>query len=108
MNGACHCGSVRITVARPPEAVTECGCSICRRYGALWAYYKVEDVAIEGETQSYRWGRRHIDFLRCPTCGCVVAWTPRGAYPECAVNARMLEGLDFDAVERFFEEDASA
>ena len=107
MEGSCHCGAVRVTVAHAPADVTECGCSICRRYGALWAYYKVADVTMTGETQAYRWGRGHLDFVRCPTCGCVMGWRPRGAYPECAVNARMLEGLDLDAVTRIVEDDAS-
>ena len=107
MEGRCHCGAVRVSVPAPPKDVTECRCSICRRYGALWAYYQVGDIVIAGETETYVWGRRAIAFHRCGACGCVMAWRPRGAYPECGINARMLEGLDLDTVPRIVEDDAS-
>ena len=107
MEGGCHCGAVRIRVPDAPRDVTECGCSICRRYGALWAYYPVEDVTITGATETYAWGRRAHAFHRCGTSGCVLAWLPRGAYPEFGVNARMIEGLDLATVPRIFEVDAS-
>lgn len=107
MEGRCHCGAVRVTTPGPPRAVTECRCSICRRYGALWAYYPIDGVTIEGATETYVWGRRHLVFHRCGACGCVLAWTPRGAYPECGVNARMLEDFDVFAAERIVEDDAS-
>ncbi len=35
---ACHCGAVRLSVEPAPRWVLDCNCSICRRYGALWAY----------------------------------------------------------------------
>lgn len=107
MNGSCHCGAVRLTVPKPPTEATQCGCSICRRYAGLWAYYPVGEVTISGPTDSYVWGRRGIEYRRCAECGCVVAWTPRVAYPECGVNVRMLEGLDLAAVTVIVEDDAS-
>src|SRR5687768_18048568 len=79
LTGACHCGAVRVTIPRKPRAVTDCNCSICRRYGVLWAYYKLPTVRIEtkrGTTESYAWGRKSLKFVRCKTCGCVVAWQP--------------------------------
>lgn len=107
MEGSCHCGAVRISVPHAPAGVTECHCSICRRYAALWAYYPREDVTLSGPTQTYVHGRRRIAFHRCTSCGCVMAWLPLGAYPECGVNARMLDGLDLATVERIVEDDAS-
>lgn len=35
----CHCGAVRIEIPRKPRSLTDCNCSICRRYAPLWAYY---------------------------------------------------------------------
>lgn len=105
--GRCHCGAVQVSATRPPTQVTECHCSICRRYGALWAYYRTEEVSFTGPTEVYVWGRKHIAYHRCGNCGCVMGWLPRGAYPECAVNARMLDGFDLDAVTLNVEEDAS-
>jgi hypothetical protein len=40
--------------------LTNGNCSICRRYGVLWAYYKAADVRVIAKpsaTQSYSWGR---------------------------------------------------
>jgi hypothetical protein len=89
----CHCGAVRVTVPRSPPAVNNCGCSICRRYGALWAYYKASTVRIEAgpkATRAYAWGRKTIRFVRCATCGCVMCWewiSPRQER-TMGVNAR--------------------
>jgi len=79
LTGACHCGAVRVTIPRKPRAITDCNCSICRRYGVLWAYYKLPTVRVEakrGTTESYVWGRKSIKFVRCKNCGCVVVWQP--------------------------------
>jgi hypothetical protein len=57
--------------------LTNCNCSICRRYGTLWAYYKAADVRIvckPGATESYLRGRKALEFVRCATCGCVTNW----------------------------------
>jgi hypothetical protein len=78
--GACHCGAVRIYVRRLPRTVTSCNCSICRRYGALWAYYKPSSVAIDapkGGLSNYSWNRRIRAYHRCKRCGCVTHYTYR-------------------------------
>ncbi|MDW5312623.1 GFA family protein [Rhizobium sp. PL01] len=107
ITGSCHCGAVQLSLAGPPSVVTECHCSICRRYAPLWAYYQTDYVFLTGPTDIYRWGRKQVDFHRCNTCGCVMAWLPRGDYPECGVNARMIDGFDLGAVTLIVEEDSS-
>lgn len=108
MNGSCHCGAVRVRVPGTPESVTACGCSICRRYGALWAYYPRAGVTLSGDADVYAWGPRRLGFHRCRACGCVMAWfASNERYPECGVNARMLDGVDLDATPRIVEDDAS-
>jgi len=107
VTGRCHCGEVQVSVISAPAEVTECHCSICRRYAPLWTYYQTGDVLLSGPTDIYRWGRQHIDFHRCHQCGCVMAWMPRGDYPECGINARMLDGFDLSAVSLIVEEDSS-
>ncbi len=50
---------------------------MCRRYGALWAYYKDGDVKLiapERATESYSWGLKTLKFIRCRKCGCVMQW----------------------------------
>ena len=92
----CHCGSVTIQIPRRPETLTSCDCSICRRYGTLWAYYSMEEVRITsqpGATSVYSWGPRTLKFVRCSNCGCVTHWEP--VVPErgtrMGVNARNFE-----------------
>ncbi len=108
MDGSCHCGTVRISVPSAPTEVTQCHCSICRRYGGLWAYYPVAQVTLTGPTATYSWGRKHIAYHRCQVCGCVMAWRAfHEGYPESGVNARMLDGLHLAQVTHIVEEDAS-
>jgi hypothetical protein len=75
--GSCHCGAVKVTLARKPRRLTSCNCSICHRYGTLWAYYDRGQVTItprRGATSSYTWGGKHLRFVRCATCGCIINW----------------------------------
>ena len=46
----CHCGAVRVEVPHPPATVTDCNCTLCRRYGVLWAYYNESDVHVSAQT----------------------------------------------------------
>ena len=93
----CHCGAVTIGIPRAPETLTNCNCSICRRYGTLWAYYRRDEVSIEAEpgaTESYAWGDKTLRFVRCRNCGCVTHWEPisdAGRGPRVGINARNFE-----------------
>ena len=91
---SCHCGAVALQLARAPDTVTDCNCSICRRYGVLWAYYSPSDVAItpaDGATQVYMWDDRSIEFHRCRTCGCVTHWAAVDkSIDRMGVNARLM------------------
>ena len=97
LNGSCHCGAVQWQFKKPVEFATACNCTICRRYGALWAYdFEAEGITLEGLTQHYvRPGRDGIGFHFCVQCGCVVGW--RALHPEAdgrrriAVNLRTAE-----------------
>lgn len=77
IEASCHCGSVKIDITRKPRTLTDCNCSICRRYGTLWAYYQAAKVRIRGRRasmSSYLWGERSIRFMRCHQCGCITHW----------------------------------
>jgi hypothetical protein len=75
IESSCHCGAVRLKIARAPEEVIDCNCSICRRYGALWAYYSPKDVQVtKGATEIYMRGQKTTEFHRCKQCGCVTHW----------------------------------
>ncbi|HEY1773733.1 MAG TPA: GFA family protein [Gammaproteobacteria bacterium] len=93
ITASCHCGRVTLEIDTAPTEVTDCTCSICCRYGVLWAYYSPEQVRTTGETESYMWGAKSIAFHRCGECGCVTHWAP--AHPDrdpnrMGVNARLM------------------
>jgi hypothetical protein len=84
----CHCGAVAITVPAPPTEVTECNCAMCRRLGALWAYYPPGQVRVA-----------MVAYHRCRRCGCVTHWQSlSAAQPRMAVNARMIDDVDWDKI----------
>ncbi|SHF41729.1 Uncharacterized conserved protein [Loktanella atrilutea] len=73
----CHCGQVTLTLPSLPRDLNQCSCSICRRYGALWAYFPPAQVRISGATQAYIWGERTIALHRCDICGVLTHWASR-------------------------------
>ncbi len=96
LTATCHCGAVRVEVPDRPASLTDCNCSICRRYGTLWAYYEaaaVRVIAGAGATAEYAWGDRRLRFVRCAHCGCVTHWEAieRAAGGRMGVNARNFE-----------------
>lgn len=83
VEGSCHCGAVRWRFEGVPESATACNCSICRRYGALWAYdFEGERLSVTGATQVYAWGRTWLEFHFCPRCGCIAYWRARAPGPD--------------------------
>jgi hypothetical protein len=92
IESSCVCGAVRLAIARAPDEVVDCNCSICRRYAALWAYYPLKDVVVPGGlTDVFMLGPKKIEFHRCKICGCVTHWSPRDQRDEMGVNARLME-----------------
>lgn len=91
---SCHCGAVRLEIARAPETVTDCNCSICRRYGVLWAYYTPAEVRVvpaDGATDFYSWDDRALEFHRCKIFGCVTHWSAVDpAVQRMGIDARLL------------------
>ena len=97
LEGHCHCGRVHWSLRLTPESVTACSCTVCRRYGVLWAYgYFEQDISVRGETRGYqRSDGRTLTFHFCGHCGCVthyIATQPDGEGRRwSAVNARLAE-----------------
>ncbi len=94
IRASCHCGAVALEIEAAPVEVTDCNCSICRRYGVLWAYYPPAQVLVPADaaTDVYRWHHRSIGFHRCRSCGCVTHWAPVDpARNRMGVNARLLD-----------------
>lgn len=103
LSATCHCGAVKVEIPRRPQSLTNCNCSICRRYGALWAYYKDAEVrmtAAPDATDEYVWGDHKLAFVRCRTCGCVMRWRVLDRQPgsRTGINARNLDPDQLGAV----------
>lgn len=95
---SCHCGAVRLAISRKPQQLTDCNCSICRRYGALWAYYTRKSVRVVCEPADalavYGWGERSLEFHHCRFCGCAMFHeraVKRGEETRLGINMRMAE-----------------
>lgn len=80
-----------------PAYLTSCNCSVCRRYGALWAYGTTDTIRLlcpPGATVPYVQGDRSLAFHHCRTCGCVSHWAAldsEGGTWRVAVNMRMAD-----------------
>lgn len=103
IEGSCHCGAVHWTFAGIPDSATACNCTVCRRYGVLWAYdFEGERITAAGVTKAYVHGDRSLGFHFCPECGCVAYW--RALSPEedgrwrIAVNLRLADPAAVGAI----------
>lgn len=98
----CHCGGITVMAPSPPTSVTECHCSICRRYGAIWAYYPYKDALITAEAghSSVKYIRSdpgsagNVEFQFCSKCGCMTHMASVGnpdSERMMGLNVRMLD-----------------
>ncbi|KAI0471649.1 Mss4-like protein [Xylariaceae sp. FL0804] len=127
LTASCHCGLLTLELPEPPTSLNECRCSLCWKYGALWAYYLRRKVTVTvaattttdppGQQQGGRTAYVRSDgagsgqgsFHFCSRCGCVTHWwgcgldggsNPGGDDEVMGVNARMLPERALEGVER--------
>jgi hypothetical protein len=103
LTASCHCQAVQISLDRMPESVTQCTCSICRRYAALWAYCTRATARLtRGDDALCRskWNDEVIEFCFCRNCGCLTHYedVEKDAGSRFAVNARMMEPTAIDGL----------
>jgi hypothetical protein len=76
--GLCHCGETSWLLDGDPGRITACNCTLCSRYGALWAYdFEDERIRLEGGTNTYTRAAKANPTLEihfCPNCACVLAY----------------------------------
>src|SRR5262245_3282308 len=100
--GHCHCGAVHWRFEGEIPDATICNCTICRRYGVLWAYgYDGHDVHVEAPKDglsSYVSDSGSISFNFCRKCGNLVSWLGLAPMADgrtrLAVNLRLAEPED--------------
>lgn len=103
LKATCHCGAVEIEIARKPRSLTQCTCSICHRYGALWAYCTRKSATVRSGSEvetAYRWNDNVMEFFHCDTCGCMTRYesVEKTDKSRIAVNARMLPREDIEGI----------
>jgi hypothetical protein len=94
-----------------PGTITACNCTLCRRYGALWAYdYEGERIAITGPTEAYVRVQKtepSLEIRFCPRCANVLCWRglklDRDGRRRMAVNVRLAppEAVETLAIDHF-------
>jgi hypothetical protein len=93
--GRCHCGAVSWQFAGKIPDATICNCTVCRRYGVLWAYgfdgHGIRIEAPEGGLVAYTRAKPTISFNFCRVCGNLVSW--RALRPNSAGRFRIAVNL---------------
>lgn len=103
--GSCHCGGVAFELeAERIEEAMDCNCSMCRRRGALLAFFPREALTLmtpESGLAHYSFNRHAIEHHFCPTCG-IAPYSegrdPRSGQAMAAVNIRCLPEVDLSAL----------
>lgn len=93
---ACHCGRATLRLARKPDYVTECNCSLCVKTGFRGVYCASDEVEIDGRFEVYvrdDIGEPCLRNLRCSHCGIITHWEPLTAPPHArlGINARLID-----------------
>lgn len=104
IEGACACGAVTVkvelTTAPSDTALRACGCTFCRRHGAV-NFSDPEGYAVISGARDhagrFQFAARTADFLFCMTCGSYVGAvvTSEKGRLYSTLNAR---GLDLQAL----------
>jgi len=113
LTAVCHCGRVRVQLPSKPTSLLECHCTVCYKYGALWAYFQRNDVVVTtaSDTTLQAYIREDADsglsFNRCGHCGCMMLWRGERTYAEgpyaglehrMGVNCRMLPKGEIEGI----------
>jgi len=98
--GSCHCGRISFTLEGDVTEAIDCNCSMCRRRGALLAFFPRSALSLvsrEGDYGTYRFNTGKIAHHFCLACGISPfseAIHPKTGMPTVAVNVRCLPGVD--------------
>lgn len=108
---SCLCGHVRVTVARSPDHINECNCTLCSKTGARWGYFAPAAVAVEGTTSGYSRADKvdpAAEVRFCATCGATTHFVLTAAAIErfgdtlVGVNMRLASNEELTGIELRF------
>jgi hypothetical protein len=108
---SCLCGQASVEVARLPDFVFECNCTLCTKSGARWGYFAPGEVTPSGETRAFRRADKadpasQIHF--CPNCGVTTHFTltesaiARFGNSMAGVNMALADESDLSGIELRF------
>jgi hypothetical protein len=104
LTGSCHCGAIAFELdlagGDAPTDAYDCNCSLCRRRGALLAFFAADALTLTTDAAAlatYRFHTQRLAHRFCRVCG--IAPYSEGEDPasgrrQVAVNLRCLDGLD--------------
>lgn len=107
----CLCGRVRIDLARRPDFIHACNCTLCSKSGAYWGYFDPAELSITGDTLSYSRedrGEPTAAMHFCGRCGTTTHFTltpgaiARVGNTMAGVNMRLADERDLAGVELRF------
>ena len=98
--GSCHCGRIAFELEGEVDKAIDCNCSMCRRRGALLAFYPREALRLstpEADMATYTFNKHALQHRFCPACGIAPfseGVDPRSGAKTVAVNVRCLPDVD--------------
>ena len=101
--GSCHCGQVAYEVEGDLQGVMECNCSMCSRKGAKMWFVPLDKFRLltdEGNAGTYLFNKHAIEHRFCRNCGihAYAVGSDRKGNRMVMINARCLEGVDFESL----------
>jgi len=105
---SCLCGQVRVQTKQRPEYLNECNCTLCRKTGAIWAYFNPSEVEVAGKVQGYSRADKEDPAARiqfCATCGATTHFVltesavARFGNSVMGVNMRLADEADLAGIE---------
>lgn len=107
---SCHCKRVQIKLPFKPTELNECRCTVCYKYGAIWAYFPRSDVTVTvaEDTKLEKYIREDmsgdISFNRCGFCGCMMDWLGENKFAgqdhKMGVNCRLVSESEIQGINR--------
>lgn len=85
MVNTCACGRVKITVQHKPSYIYDCDCTLCRKSGAAWGYFKTAEVEVDGKTAAFSREDKSLPIVEihsCVVCGATTHFLITEAYRE--------------------------
>ena len=106
---SCLCGQINIEIAKKPEYINECNCTLCSKSGARWGYFHPSEVTVEGATQGFCRDDKadpNAQIHFCQTCGATThfvltesAISRFGKNSLVGVNMRLADEGDLAGIE---------